>query len=139
MPLAGFSKTGQPLSRPLLTTPWAPRDVQMNETGEVKSNGLLEPQQPSQAEAYEEALLRKRIELVQQMQASLANDGHTIAHQSIAAYSHILDGNQISTLRLQWLCFKPNETMGSRLHPEYDLLHAVFAAHSVFDYYICCA
>ena len=42
-------------------------------------------------EAYHEALMAKRLELVDQMRESL-KDSSTIAFQSIAAYSHCLDG-----------------------------------------------
>ena len=47
------------------------------------------------SEAYQEALMLKRLELVQQMQSALA-DTHTVAYQSIAAYSHCLDGESSS-------------------------------------------
>ncbi|KAA6424163.1 MAG: hypothetical protein FRX49_06122 [Trebouxia sp. A1-2] len=43
------------------------------------------------SEAYHAALLQKRLELVAQMQAALT-DTSTIAYQSIAAYSHCLEG-----------------------------------------------
>ena len=43
------------------------------------------------SEAYHEALMEKRLELVQQMQAALT-DTSTVACQSIAAYSHCLEG-----------------------------------------------
>ena len=41
--------------------------------------------------AYHEAIMAKRLDIVQQMQASLA-DTTTVAYQSIAAYSHYLEG-----------------------------------------------
>ena len=43
------------------------------------------------SEAYQEAVMQKRLEIVQQVQAALS-DHHTVAYQSIAAYSHCLDG-----------------------------------------------
>lgn len=43
------------------------------------------------SETYDEALMERRLQLVQQMQAALADTG-TVAYQSIAAYSLLLDG-----------------------------------------------
>lgn len=43
------------------------------------------------SETYHVALLQKRLDLVEQMQAALT-DTSTIAYQSIAAYSHCLEG-----------------------------------------------
>lgn len=43
------------------------------------------------SEAYHEALMQKRLGLVEQMRAVLADTG-TVAYQSIAAYSHCLEG-----------------------------------------------
>lgn len=43
------------------------------------------------SEAYHEALMAKRLELVHQIQDSLT-DTSTAAYQSIAAYSHCLNG-----------------------------------------------
>lgn len=43
------------------------------------------------SEAYHAALMQKRLDLVEQMQAALT-DTSTIAYQSIAAYSHCLEG-----------------------------------------------
>ena len=48
------------------------------------------------SEAYHEALLEKRLELVQKMHNALANTS-TVAYQSIAAYSHLLDGGPAMT------------------------------------------
>ena len=41
--------------------------------------------------AYHEAVMAKRLDIVQQMQASLT-DTTTVAYQSVAAYSHYLEG-----------------------------------------------
>lgn len=43
------------------------------------------------SETYDEALMERRLQLVQQMQAALADTG-TVAYQSIAAYSLLLNG-----------------------------------------------
>ena len=45
--------------------------------------------------AYHEAVMAKRLDLVQQMQASL-KDTSTVAYQSVAAYSHYLEGLHFS-------------------------------------------
>ena len=41
--------------------------------------------------AYHEAVMAKRLDIVQEMQASLT-DTTTVAYQSVAAYSHYLEG-----------------------------------------------
>ena len=46
------------------------------------------------SEAYHEALMQKRLGLVEQMRAALA-DTSTVAYQSIAAYSHCLEGQAL--------------------------------------------
>ena len=63
------------------------------------SAAAFEFQQAS--EAYHEALMQKRINLVQQMQASLS-DTSTVAYQTIAAYSQLLEGNHVSLRLHRW-------------------------------------
>ncbi len=46
---------------------------------------------PTGAAAYEAALLRKRIEAVKRLQAQMA-DPASVASQTVAAYSDVLDG-----------------------------------------------
>ena len=50
---------------------------------------------PSGAAAYEAALLRKRIEAVRRLKAQLA-DPASLASQTVAAYSDVLDGARAS-------------------------------------------
>ena len=47
--------------------------------------------------AYHEAIMAKRLEVVQQMQASLT-ETTSVAYQSIAAYSHYLEGRHLTPL-----------------------------------------
>lgn len=54
------------------------------------------------SEAYHEALMQKRLGLVEQMRAALA-DTSTVAYQSIAAYSHCLEGQALRHLCIQCL------------------------------------
>ncbi len=60
------------------------------------------------SEAYYEALMQKRLELVQQMQAALA-DTSTVAYQSIAAYSYCLEGD--TALHVHSAVFKTHNTV----------------------------
>lgn len=46
--------------------------------------------------AYHEAIMARRLDIVQQMQASLT-DATTVAYQSVAAYSHYLEGLHFTT------------------------------------------
>ena len=48
------------------------------------------------AAAFEEALLRKRIEAVQRLQQQLAVPG-SVAGQCVAAYSDLLDGENLAS------------------------------------------
>lgn len=67
-----------------------PASSRQSNAGSIRpSTAAVSFQQAS--ETYDEALLARRLQLVQQMQAALADTG-TVAYQSIAAYSSLLDG-----------------------------------------------
>lgn len=81
---------------------------QSSAPGNRPSSAALAFQQASQT--YNEALLDRRVQLVQQIQAALSDTG-TIAHQSIAAYSTFLDGMETLCTR----CFDRNSVTAQHI------------------------
>lgn len=87
---SGIPETSSRTVRELSSAPTIdPTPASSNQSSVPDSRPSSAFQQAS--DTYNAALLQKRVELVQQMQAALADTG-TVAYQSIAAYSHLLDG-----------------------------------------------
>lgn len=81
-------KQASPQKHSVASTPASSRQSSAV-AGRRPGSGAVAFQQAS--EVYNEAILEKRLELVQKMQDALANTG-TVAYQTIATYSHLLDG-----------------------------------------------